>query len=141
MKTLLLFTCLLTYHHPDTVLLVVDKQLKKPLQETNRFTLETYLQQSFQVYAAEKEAVIEAVDRAVKWMDMENECFVLDSFRTAHTTIVVSTDCVNRTRYTLMLLTRLEESQNTYSFAIADGEENKRKAQQQLLDFATYLDQ
>lgn len=141
MKCLLALACLLYAYKPDPSLLVLDKDLKKPVHTANRFTATQYLQHCFPVYAAETSDIIAATDNVVKKLDDEPACHRMDTITAAHTTFLLIQDCDPTPAVSVILMTTVEESQTTFGFTVVSKEENRRKAQQKLLDFAAYLDQ
>jgi hypothetical protein len=141
MKILFALVCLLFSFQPDPSLLVLDKNLKKPVLSATGFTTAQYLQHCFPVYAAEAEAIIAAIDNVVKKMDKEPVCYSVDTITTGHTVFILTQDCEPVPNYSITITTTVEESQTSYGFSIVKNEENRRKAQQKLLHFATYLAQ
>jgi hypothetical protein len=140
MKLIIAAVGVLLYATPDPSLLVLDKQLKKPIHATSEFTTTHYLQQFFPVYEAEVEALLQATDIAVKRME-KTVCYSVDTIATPHTTILVKTECDNVRKISVTVITRIEETNTAFGYNLVEKEENKRKAQQKLLHFATYLDQ
>lgn len=141
MKILLALAFLLFSHKPDPSLLVLDKNLKKPVHTAIGFTTAQYLQHCFPVYASEAEALTEAIDKVVKLMEKGPVCYRIDTVATKHTMFLLMQDCGERPNYSVVMITNLEESQTSYGFTIVRNEESRRKAQQKLLDVATYLAQ
>jgi hypothetical protein len=141
MKTSFVLACLLFFLQPDPPLLVLDKNLKKPIHSATAFTTAQYLQHCFPIYASEAEAIVAATDKVVKLIEKELVCHRMDTVATAHTLFLVKQDCAPNPTYSVTVITTIEESHTSYGFKIVREEENRRKAQQKLLDFATYLAQ
>lgn len=141
MKFFFALACLLFSYKPDPSLLVLDKDLKKPVQAVTGFTTAQYLQHCFPVYASEAEAIVAAADKVVKLMEKETVCHRIDTVATAHTMFLLMRNCDENPNYSVVMITNLKESQTSYGFTIVRKEENRRKAQQKLLDVATYLAQ
>jgi hypothetical protein len=141
MKLFLALACLLFSYKPNPSLLVLDKSLKKPVQAATDFTTAHYQQHRFPVYASEAEAVIAATDKVVRLMEREAVCYRVDTITSGHTSFLLMQDCDIAPNFTVMMITNIEESQTSFGFALVRNEENKRKVQQKLLDFATYLAQ
>lgn len=139
MKFLTAIVSLLFLQPTDPSLLVLDKALQKPVAATNIFTPAEYQQHYFPVYASEAAAIIEAADTVVKRMERVPACFQTDTVTAGHTTFLLLQDCGMGPNYSVILITSLEESGTSFGFAIVNEEANRRKAQQKLLDFATYL--
>lgn len=139
MKIIFALAGLLFSYKPDPSLLVLDKSLNKPVQAATGFTTAQYLQHCFPVYASEAEAIVAATDKIVKLMEKEPVCYHVDTVATAHTMFLLMKDCDGNPNYSVVMITNLEESQTSYGFTIVRKEESRRKAQQKLLDVATYL--
>ena len=140
MKVLLAVCCLLLFKW-DESLLVLDKNFKKPVQKATAFTTEQYLQQCFPVYVADVPSIIRSADLAVKLLDKQLPCNFSDTVTSAHTTIVILTDCEEVPGISIFIYTTIKETATSYSFALVSRENNWRRAQQKLLHFATYIDQ
>ena len=141
MKIIFALASLLLFTKPDPSFFVLDKSLKKPVQSASDFTTADYKQHSFPVYASETAAIIAATDKVVKLMDKDPVCYQFDTVTTGHTTFLLMQDCGVKHNYSVMMITNIEEHQTTFGFALVKNEDSKRKAQQKLLDFATYLAQ
>lgn len=141
MKILLLTAALFLAGRPAPSLIVVDKNLKKPLLEKQGFTMQDYLQHSFPIYATDREAVIEGLDKAARWVDTTTGKPRTDTLYTAHTAIAVSMHNSEPRCFSVVLVTAIDESRTSFSFAVVTREENKRKAQQRILNLGAYLDQ
>jgi hypothetical protein len=143
MKCFIAVAFLLISGRPATSLLLLDINLKKPVQQVTGFTMTQYLQQRFPIYASEVEAIIDATDKVVKQMDREPHCNQMDTVATAHSMFLLTKSCEGGQNFTVtvVLVTKVEESQTSFGFKLVKNEMNKRKAQQKLLDFATYLAQ
>lgn len=139
MKILFALASLLLFSKPDPSFLVVDKNFKKPVQAASDFTTAEYKQHCFPVYASETPAIIAATDKLVRLMDREPVCYQFDTVVAGHTTFLLIQDCGLAHHYSVMMITNVEEHQTSFGFALVRDEESKRKAQQKLLDFATYL--
>jgi hypothetical protein len=118
---------------------VVDKNLRKPPEYTNTFTAQHYLQRGFPVYTADTEAIINATDIAVKKLESNVSCNTIDTITVAHTTFLLETTCEGPRKIKVTLITRIEETQTSYSFKLVRHETDIRKAQRKLLDFAAYI--
>lgn len=141
MKLLLAALSLLFLQHPNEPLLVVDKDLKKPPAHASEFTTQLYLQRLFPVYEADVQGVVETTDKAVKWIDKEQSCHSATRLTAARTTFLIEVSCEESRKINVVLVTQVEETNTSYSFALARNEDDLRKVQRKLLDFATYLEQ
>ncbi len=139
MKTLVLLLLLCATGKPSTSLLLLDTTLRKPAQPATEFSANQYLKHHFPVYAAEVEALSNAADELVKKMEREPDCHRIDTVATAHSTLLLLKDCNPLQTFSVMLLTRIEETGVTYGYNLIHQEENRRRAQQRLLDFAAYM--
>lgn len=140
MKLLLAALSLFFFQRPADPLLVIDKDLKKPLAYTTTFTTQQYLQRMFPVYAQDVPALVEATDKAVKWIEKEQACNGSTKFNAEHTSIFVDISCDKLKTVTVTLITQVDESNTSYSFSLIRNEEDLRKAQRRMLDFATYIE-
>lgn len=122
-------------------LLIVDKNMKKPLKPATEFSTQDFMQHNFPVYTADKEAIIAAADKAAKWIAQAEGCQITDTVQTPHTFFVVATDCEEGRAVSVRLFTRVAETATIYSFDLVEHEPNRRKAQQRLMAFATYINQ
>lgn len=141
MKLLLAALSLLFLRPSNEPLLVVDKDLKKPPAHASEFTTQQYLQRLFPVYEADVQAVVETTDKAVKWIDKEQACHSSTKLTAARTTFLLEVSCKENRKINVVLVTQVEETNTSFSFALARNEEDLRKVQRKLLDFATYLEQ
>jgi hypothetical protein len=141
MKLLLAALSLLFLQQPNDPLLVVDKDLKKPLAHASEFTTQLYLQRLFPVYEADVQAIVETTDNAVKWIDKEKACSSATKLTAARTTFLIEVSCEESRKINVVLVTQVKETNTSFSFALTRNEEDLRKVQRKLLDFATYLDQ
>ena len=141
MNILFALASLLLFSTPDPSFLVLDKSLKKPVHTASEFSTAQYKEHRFPVYAAEKAAIIAATDKLVKLMDREPVCYQFDTVVAGHTSFLLIQDCGSSHTFSVMMITQVEESQTAFGFGLVRDENNKRKAQQKLLDFATYLAQ
>jgi hypothetical protein len=139
MKTLLLLLLPIFLAKPSTPLLLLDTTLRKPAQPAMDFSSVQYLQHQFPVYAADVQALVQAADKVVKEMEGEPTCHRIDTVATAHSTFLLVKDCTPLQSISVMLLTKIEETGTTYGYNLVVREENRRKAQQKVLDFATYI--
>ncbi|MBB1283740.1 hypothetical protein HRH25_05075 [Flavisolibacter sp. BT320] len=129
------------FHSTPTPLMIVDKNMKKPLKAVTEYTTQDYMRRTFPIYTADKSAIIAASDKAAKWIEQAESCNTADSIYTPHTLFVLSTDCNGGPNVTVRLYTQVAETATTYSFTLIENETDKRKAQERLMDFATYIDQ
>jgi hypothetical protein len=141
MKLLFALFYLFFFNRPADPMLVIDKDLKKPVTMTNTFTSEQYLQRTFPVYAHDVSTVVDATDKAVKWIDREQTCNSATKITAAHTSFLINITCEEFKKISVTLITQMDESNTSYSFPLIRNEEDLRKAQRRLLDFATYLEQ
>ncbi|WP_121356267.1 hypothetical protein [Flavisolibacter nicotianae] len=141
MKSLLAVFSFLFLNASDDSLLIVDRDLKHPPAQSTEFTLQHYLRRTFPVYAADVQNLTDAVDEAVKLVDRKPASSVLDTIAAGHTTILLATEIDGANTINITLVTELDESHASYSFALVRNEADVRKAQRRLLDFATYLNQ
>lgn len=139
MKPLIVLACLLLSFQPDPSLLVLDKDLRKPVHESAGFSTAQYQQHCFPVYAAEREVIIEATDKLVRLMERGPGCFQADTVTAGHTMFLLREDCEIIPSFSVLMITTIEESQTSFGFTLVKEEVNRRRAQQKLLDFATYL--
>jgi len=138
MKLLLvLYSLLLAHVNPP--LLVVDRNLKKPLGYTATFSTQQYLQQTFPVYKADVDGVLNAVDQAVKAVEKNAEMETHDTISAGHTTLLIRKNVAGTADIEVVLLTNVDEIHTSFSFALVRLEPDVRKVQRRLLDFATYL--
>jgi len=141
MKLLIAFFSLLLLNNPAETLLVVDKDLKKPLGHTNEFTLALYLQRSFPVYASDVPVIVATIDKAVKTLDKGQPCQQVVKLAAEHTSISIAIDCEDTRKISVNLITEITEVNTSYSYTLVRNEMDSRKVQRRLLDFATYLTQ
>lgn len=141
MKSLLAVFSFLFLNASDGSLLIVDKDLKHPPTQSTEFTLQHYLRRTFPVYTADVQNLTDAVDEAVKLFDRKPASSVPDTIAAGHTTILVATESGGNNTINITLVTEMDESRTSYSFALVRNEGDMRKAQRRLLDFATYLNQ
>lgn len=140
MKFLFAALCLVLNGTPSP-LTIVDKRMKKPLKPATEYTTQDYMQHTFPIYTAEKEALVAAADKAAKWIEGAGTCYTIDTIETAHTQFRLLSDCKEGMSVSVTVFTQVAETATTYSFRLVENETDKRKAQQRLLDFATYIDQ
>ncbi|HET7896772.1 MAG TPA: hypothetical protein VFL47_03865, partial [Flavisolibacter sp.] len=81
----------------------------------------------------------EAIDRAVKAVEKNEEAEIYDSIQAAHTTIVIAKRIMGSRNIDITLVTKLEETGVSYSFALVRQEDDTRRVQRRLLDFAMYM--
>jgi hypothetical protein len=141
MKLLFVFVATLLSHLPPSTLLVIDKDMRKPPSQTTEFSTALYMQRNFPLYAADVPVLVEAIDEAVKEVDKLTPCAPADTINAAHTTILIRKDCEAKGNINVTLITEVVEMQTSYSFSLVKGEDDVRKAQRRLLDFATYISQ
>lgn len=138
MKLLFAFlTLLLVQANPPY--LVVDRNLKKPLTSASAFTTEQYLQQTFPIYQAEVDEIIEAVDVAVKAVEKSSDTETQETIQAAHTNILIRKNVGGTATIEVVLITSIDAIHSSFSFALVRQETDVRKAQRRLLDFARYL--
>jgi hypothetical protein len=140
MKLLVIAACIF-FNSAPSHLMVLDKNLKKPIRAANEFSIQDYMHRNFPIYATDKEAIIMAADQAAKWIEQVQPCYTADSIQTPNSFFVVVTDCEEGMAYSVRLFTRVAENATVYSFTLVENEPSKRKAQQRLMDFATYINQ
>lgn len=138
MKLFLLVTGLFFFNNHEPSLLILDKNLKKPIQSATSFTPEQYMQSCFPVYEKDVEAIIQAADMVVKRMENVS-CHAVDTITAAHTRLLLISDCETIQTFSIVLITDITEGNTAFGYTLVAKEENRRKAQQKLLDFATYL--
>lgn len=119
--------------------LVVDRNLKKPVAYSASFTTAQYLQQTFPVYKADVEAVVDAVDQALKVVEKPVTAQMQDTITAAHTTFLIRKYVGIPTAVDVVLLTTVSEIHTSFSFSLVRQETDLRSVQRRLLDFATYL--
>ena len=140
MKLFLALLCLFLNSTP-TPLIIVDKALKKPLKTATDYTTQDYLQGTFPIYTADREALVAAADKVAKWIERSEICYLIDSIQTEHTLFRLVSDCEGGQNVTVTIFTEVAETATTYSFMLVKNETDKRKAQEKVLDFAMYLTQ
>ncbi|HEY1022258.1 MAG TPA: hypothetical protein VGE06_08085 [Flavisolibacter sp.] len=140
MKLLFAALCLFLSGTPAP-LIIVDKNMKKPLKPASEYTTQDYMQHTFPIYTAEKAALIAAADKAAKWIERAGSCYIIDTVETDHTLFRLVSDCQGGMNVSVTIMTAVTETATTYSFRLVDNETDKRKAQERLMDFATYIDQ
>ena len=140
MKLLLAALSLFFFHRPADPLLVIDKDLKKPAAYATTFTTQQYLQRMFPIYALDVPALVEATDKAAKWIEKEQACHSSAKFNAEHTSILVDISCGELKTVTVTLITQVEENNTSYRFSLIRNDEDLRKAQRRVLDFATYIE-
>ena len=140
MKLVVVFISLLLAHTTPPFMLV-DRNLKKPPGYASAFTTEQYLQRSFPVYTNDVNEIIDAVDLAVKDVGKSTEAETMDSVMAAHTTLVINKNAAGTYNIDVTVLTRIDEINTSFSFALIRGESDIRRVQRKLLDFAVYLNQ
>jgi len=138
MKILFAFLTLLLAH-ANPPYLVVDRNLKKPLTSASAFTTEQYLQQTFPVYKAEVDEIIEAIDLAVKAVGKASDAETQETITAAHTNIIIKKNVTGTATIEVVLVTNIDAIHTSFSFALVRQETDVRKAQRRLLDFAVYL--
>ncbi|HEV7331566.1 MAG TPA: hypothetical protein VGN63_11050 [Flavisolibacter sp.] len=138
MKLLFAALCLLLNGAPAS-LIIVDKDMKKPLKPASTYSTQDYMQRTFPIYTSDREAIIAAADKAAKWIEQTGSCYTIDTIQTAHTLFRVVTDCEGGLNVTVTLFTEVAETATSYSFRLVENETDKRKAQERLMDFATYI--
>lgn len=140
MKLLILLFGYLSFYDSPQQLLILDQKLKKPIRTATDFNAVQFMQNNFPVYAADVNDVIRATDKTVKYLDKIKTCFTCDTITAARTMFIIKTDCLEGIEnITVMVVTAMEESKSSFGFSISARETNKRKAQQNLLNFAAYL--
>ena len=121
--------------------LVVDRDLKKPAAHASQFTTELYLQRNFPDYASEVKELVEATDKAVKRLDEGFTCNQFQKIESGHTAIMIHQRCDETKRLSITLVTEMEGTKTSFSFALVVNETEIQRAQRKLLDFATYINQ
>jgi hypothetical protein len=136
----MLLPVLFLHTHPDPVLLV-DTGLKKPVGQTENFTVQHYLQRKFPVYADDLTAINKATDKVAKMLSRESQ-FNYDTVFANRTVFVLNTtEEYNYKLVTVRAVTLMEDSNTSFDFELVSKESNSRKAQKKVLDFANYLEQ
>ena len=139
MKILAAFVTLLLFWSNLSPIMVIDRDFKKPVRYTNNFTPDLYFQRNFPLYSADLDAMIEATDKAAKKIDHGIACGTMDTISANRTNIYISTGCNQPKTISILLVTRIENTQTDYSFELVRKESDMRLAQRKLLDFTTYL--
>lgn len=138
---LFLLLCLVQLRTVSVPLLIVDMNGKKPMQLASEFSMEQYLLRNFPIYASDLKAVVAATVQAAKRIERKTVCGISDTVRAAHTLIIIRADCANIKNITVRYVTRIEEQNFLCDFELIKKEEDFRKAQIKLVDFADYLSQ
>lgn len=139
MKLLFVALCLVLSGTPGP-LAIVDKNMKKPLKPVSAYTTGDYLQHTFPIYTAERAALVAAADKAAKWIEKAGSCYTTGSIQTDHSVFSITFDCEGGMNVSVIIFTEIAETATTYSFRLVENETDKRKAQERLMDFATYID-
>jgi hypothetical protein len=121
--------------------LVVDRDMKKPVAYASQFTTELYLHRNFPVYTSEVKELVEAADKAVKRLGEGFTCNEFEKIEAGHTSIMIYQRCDDNKRLSITLVTELEGTKTSFSFALVVNETEIQRAQRKLLDFATYINQ
>ena len=140
MKLFLAALCLFLNGTPAPIS-IVDKAMKKPLKPATDYTTQDYLQSTFPIYTADREALVAAADKVAKWIERTTSCYITDSIQTEHTLFRLLADCGGGLNVTVTMFTEVAETATTYSFVLVKNETDKRKAQEKLMDFALYINQ
>lgn len=139
MKKALLPLLIFWAMQPTPVYLLVHRDLKKPPAASQVFTPELYLQRYFPVYQSDVAAITAATNRAMQLVDSLEGYLDEDTVTAAHTTIYLKKDNAGTGGISVILITEVEETQTSFSFALVREETNTRKIKRRLLDFATNL--
>lgn len=132
--------CCLFLAKPES-LTVIDLNGKTPPRSAEAFSPDQFISRNFPVYTADLPTLAEALQRAAKRIDRKPACYSVDTVAANHTLVIVKTDCGKRRQLTVRLVTRIERPKFLCDFEMVRREEDGRKAQRQLLDFAAYLSQ
>ena len=135
MKLLFLLLASFAFNHSPSIFMI-DTGMKAEKKTTEDFTLDDYFKRSFPVYVDDINAVIEGAEKIAKAIDRNDRCeYSIDA---NHTTIYLKKDCENTQAFSVRFVTRLENKKMSFDFELFRNE-NRRQAQQRLLDFAAYL--
>jgi hypothetical protein len=141
MKMFLLLFTFSFFTSPSVSLLVIDMDGKKPLRACTEFSAEQYLSRTFPIYETDLKAVVEATVQAAKCIGRAPDCGTVDTIRTAHSLLIVRTECDHGKRFTMRYVTKIDEQNFLCDFELVKKEGDPRAAQTKLIDFAAYLSQ
>lgn len=120
-------------------LTVIDMNLVKPPGYATEFAVDSYFKRRFPIHTSDLKDVIEATEKAAKLIDKKKD-FISDTLLlSTQTTLVISASADKNKIITVRLITTLEGGSLSFNFDLVRNEDNQRKAQRRLLDFATYL--
>lgn len=139
MKLLIVLAGIFLFHKPAPTLLIIDRELKKPWQPATEFTTQQYMQNGFPIYASDLDALEKAANKAAIQIGQGMICYSTDTVKTSRSGFLLHIDCHPMKTITVILQTFIPEKDITYNFSLVTKEASQRKAQQKLLDFATYL--
>lgn len=137
----LLFVLLLAFSHAPLTLVVIDMNAKKPIRQTDEFSMEQYMARDFPVYADDLKALAEATEKAAKLINRKTTCESSDTLTANHTSIIVQVTCNKGRSITVRYVTEIKEKRFRCDFDLIRHEENARHAQVKLIEFASYLAQ
>ena len=118
---------------------VIDKNLKKPISQTQDFNVENYMQKQFPVYFDDVKTVAATVDDVVRLIG-RNHDFNWDTVRANHSYFILNTETMDNDKViSIRLATPVESIRMSFDFELVRMECDIRKAQRKLLDLADYL--
>ncbi len=123
---------------PPDRFIVIDMNLTQPANEEADFTIDNYFKRKFPIKSGDIKSVIAAADKAAKLLDSK-KTFTIDTLLNGQTTFII---CANDDEFKTVsarLITVLEGSNISFAFELLRKEDDRRKAQRKLLDFAAYL--
>lgn len=137
MKFLLLLFCFGFANHTPTPMLLIDKNLKKPAQISESFSLELYFKNTFPIYASDVNVVSDGAEKVAKKIYQGIGCYTTDSIMANRSLFIIHTECDRGKEVTVRLVTKMDEA--TIDCVLLNKESNMRKAQEKLLNFSAYL--
>ncbi|HEX8315089.1 MAG TPA: hypothetical protein VF609_08855 [Flavisolibacter sp.] len=138
MKLLIFLLSLCSISGTASKLALIDRKLEQPVQYADDFAFDQYINKTFPVYVQDVPAVIEGAEKAAKKIERGIDCNEYDTVNANHTRFIIYSDCKNYKSVSVRIVTTIKE-QNVWCDFELIRKEDKRKAQQHLLNFSTYL--
>lgn len=139
MKLLTLLFGITLFKMDSVPLLLIDMDGKKPLRPVTEFSAAQYLTRNFPIYAADRQALIAATEKAAKLIDRRRNCNSLDTLSANHTLVLLQTSCTEVRTVSVRLVTKCGEQGFWCDFEVVRKEQDERTAQRKLLDLSAYL--
>jgi len=125
---------------PPATILVIDTYLREDVGAINDFTQEQYFKKKFPIYSSDLEKVVAAAEEAAQLLNRGTTCYKSDTIQANRTTFIIHTNCERNKEVTVQLITTIEGRYTSFDFELVRKEDNMRKAQRRILDFAMYLE-